>query len=119
MRGFRIELGEIEAALLAHAEVSGAAASVMNDRLVAHVVADRGVDDLRAFLATSLPAYMIPDFFVRLDAFPRTVSGKIDRKALPAPVIDDGAVEPPANQVEAVLRTIWSRVLGLPEPTSR
>ena len=117
VRGFRIELGEIEAALLKYSDISGAAASVHGgDRLVAHFVATQPLDarELRAFLARSLPAYMIPDFFVQLDAFPRTVSGKIDRKALPAPELDDGAVEPPANQVEVELCAIWSRLLGAP-----
>ena len=117
VRGFRIELGEIEAALLKHGDVTGAAASVFgSDRLVAHLTATRelAVPDLRAHLAKSLPAYMIPDFFVQLDAFPRTVSGKIDRKALPAPQLDDGIVEPPANQVETQLRAIWSQLLGFP-----
>ena len=117
VRGFRIELGEIEAALLQHGDVTGAAASVFGgDRLVAHVVANRelAATELRAHLAQTLPAYMIPDFFVQLDAFPRTVSGKIDRKALPAPTLADGVVEPAANQVEAQLVAIWSRVLAVP-----
>ena len=118
VRGFRIELGEVEAALERHADISAAAAGVMgSDRLVAHFVAARAIDkaELRAHLATSLPAYMIPDFFVQLDAFPRTVSGKIDRKSLPAPKLELGDVEPPANQIETELRAIWGRVLGIPE----
>ena len=119
VRGFRIELGEIEAALEKHPDIAGgAAASVLGrDRLVAHYVATRSLDagELRAHLAQSLPAYMIPDFFVQLDAFPRTVSGKIDRKALPAPKLDAGDVVPPANPIETELRAIWSRVLAIPE----
>nr|HEX4313402.1 amino acid adenylation domain-containing protein [Kofleriaceae bacterium] len=119
VRGFRVELGEIEAAVLRHAEVSGAAASVVaGDRLVCHVVASRSLDaaELRELLARSLPAYMIPDVFVQLDAFPRTVSGKIDRKALPPPVLGDGAAtaEPPANRVESELRAVWAALLALP-----
>ena len=117
VRGFRIELGEIEAALLKHPEVSGAAASVLGgDRIVGHFVASQRLDarELRTFLARSLPGYMIPDFFVQLDAFPRTVSGKIDRKSLPAPKLADDVVEAPANQVEVELCAIWSRLLGMP-----
>ncbi len=118
LRGFRVELGEIEAAMLAHADVSGAAASVLpGERLACHFTGDRAIEahELRELLARALPAYMIPDVFVQLDAFPRTVSGKIDRRALPAPVLAnaDAAIEPPANQVEAELRAIWSRVLGV------
>ncbi len=119
VRGFRIELGEIEAALEKHAELTGAAASVMNDRLVAHFVAaaSRSVaaTELRAFLSATLPAYMIPDAFVQLPAFPRNVSGKIDRKALPAPTLDTGDVEAPATQIEREVRAIWGALLALPE----
>jgi tyrocidine synthetase-3 len=118
LRGFRIELGEIEAALEKHPDVSGAAASVLpGDRLCAHLTAKRQLDpaELRAHLAQTLPSYMIPDFFVQLEAFPRTVSGKIDRKSLPAPQVDEAQVEQPANQVEAELRAIWAVVLRLAE----
>ncbi|HUJ60961.1 MAG TPA: amino acid adenylation domain-containing protein, partial [Kofleriaceae bacterium] len=117
LRGFRIELGEIEAALQRHPDVSGAAATVhAGARLVAHLVASRPVaaSELRAFLAASLPAYMVPDFFVQLDAFPTTVSGKIDRKALPPPRLEGGDIEPPKNQVEHQLRAIWAQLLALP-----
>ncbi|HEY1552228.1 MAG TPA: amino acid adenylation domain-containing protein, partial [Kofleriaceae bacterium] len=117
VRGFRIELGEIEAALEKHAELAGAAASVMNDRLVAHFVASRSIDasELRAFLGATLPAYMVPEAFVQMSAFPRNVSGKIDRKALPAPVLETGNVEAPANQIEREVRAIWRALLALPE----
>jgi tyrocidine synthetase-3 len=116
VRGFRIELGEIEAALEKHADVSGAAASVLGrERLVAHFVASRPLDaaELRGHLGRSLPAYMVPDFFVQLDAFPRTVSGKIDRKSLPPPQLEAGEIELPANQIESELRALWGRVLGV------
>ncbi len=119
LRGFRIELGEIEAALLRYPEISGAAASIVgspNARLICHLVANRRIEpgELRAFLGRSLPTYMVPDVFIQLDAFPRTVSGKIDRRALPAPTFAETIVEAPANQVETELRAIWSRILGLP-----
>src|SRR6201747_321091 len=85
IRGFRIEPGEIEAALLGHPEVAEAAAVPREDepghgRLVAYLVAPAGTDlpttaDLRAFLAQTLPDYMVPSAFVGLDALPLSSSG--------------------------------------------
>ncbi|MBW8480960.1 non-ribosomal peptide synthetase [Actinomadura parmotrematis] len=94
LRGLRIEPGEIEAALRALPEVADAAVLVRHDRpgsgrLTAYVVAagEGGADTgaLRTALAAVLPAHMIPDDFVGLPEFPLTSSGKLDRKALPAP----------------------------------
>ncbi|MBW8853152.1 MAG: amino acid adenylation domain-containing protein, partial [Bradyrhizobium sp.] len=91
VRGFRIEPGEIEAALARHPAVAQAAVVVMGDgvarRLVAFLVA-RGetpipdAADLRAFLGSTLPDYMMPSVFVEIGALPLTPSGKVDRRAL-------------------------------------
>ncbi len=129
LRGFRIELGEIEATLLAHAAVreavviphADAAVNGGAPRLLAYLVARDDaplptVDDLRAFLADRLPDYMIPAGFVSLPALPLTGSGKVDRRALPAPE-EGGALSlgaafaPPASHVEATLAGIWAGVL--------
>src|SRR4029078_4066594 len=70
--------------------------------------------ELQGFLATRLPGYMIPSAFVVLDELPRTASGKIDRKALPAPAGDDyqrAAYVAPATPTEQRVAAIWGEVL--------
>lgn len=123
IRGFRVELGEIEGRLAEHQAVREAAVLALDQgsgkRLVAYVAADSDeqlAGSLRAHLSTCLPDYMVPAIFVRLDAFPLTRNGKLDRKALPAP--DDAsyaraAYEPPQGETETVLASIWAEMLGM------
>src|SRR6185295_508204 len=122
IRGFRIELGEIEARLSEHPGVRGAVVLVREDapgekRLVAYVAAEAlDVEALRAHLSARVPAYMVPAAYVRLDALPLTSSGKVDRKALPAPEGDafaTRAYEAPVGEIEAALSDIWSELLGV------
>ncbi len=118
IRGFRIELGEIEAALATHPDVRQAALDVRDDsgvrRLVGYVVAPAELTsgDLRTFLATRLPAHLVPAAFVVLDRMPVTVNGKIDRAALPAPVIE-GTGRAPRTPAERVLCETVAEVLGV------
>ena len=134
IRGFRVEPGEVEALLGQHAaiveavvvvrqnEQDGASSTLGADkRLVAYFVpaADREptTQELRAFLKQQLPDYMVPSALVRLDAFPLTPNGKIDRAALPAPdwtrrdVVE--AYVAPRTAVEESIARIWADVLGL------
>ncbi|HEU5111214.1 MAG TPA: amino acid adenylation domain-containing protein, partial [Micromonosporaceae bacterium] len=88
IRGHRVEPGEVEAALLRHPEVSAAAVVARqttggHKQLVAYVVSTAG--DLAPWLRKILPDYLVPSVFVDLDAIPLTPSGKVDRRALPAP----------------------------------
>ncbi|MGW7155526.1 amino acid adenylation domain-containing protein, partial [Streptomyces sp. NPDC054887] len=112
VRGYRIELGEIRAALVAHPQVSDATVVVSDDqRLIAYVV---GVaDDLAAWLAGSLPEYMVPSVFVELDAIPLTANGKTDRRALPDPEASEDSYVAPRNPVEERIAAVWRQVLGL------
>jgi amino acid adenylation domain-containing protein len=135
IRGFRIELGEIEAVLAEHPAVHEAVVVARGDalprprdgggdapgqrRLVAYyVAAGDGADaeGLRAHLAERLPGYMVPSAYVRLERFPVNSTGKLDRKALPAP--DAGAFarrawEAPVGATEEALAGIWAELLGV------
>ncbi|TRV43485.1 MAG: amino acid adenylation domain-containing protein [Microcystis panniformis Mp_MB_F_20051200_S9] len=124
IRGFRIELGEIETILNQHPQVKEAIIIAREDqpgvkRLCAYVIASQNltVSQLRLFLQEKLPQYMVPAFFVLLDAFPLTPNGKIDRRALPQPALeleDEAAINfSPGTETERILAAIWQRVLGL------
>jgi amino acid adenylation domain-containing protein len=118
LRGYRIELGEIESVLRSHPDVHDAAAIVAGDgsdrRLVAYVAGER-LDEARAreHLRRVLPEYMVPSQFVVLPRLPLTQAGKIDRRALPAPVERAATPDAPAcDEVEAQLCRAWCEVLG-------
>jgi amino acid adenylation domain-containing protein len=123
VRGFRIELGEIEARLQEHPGVRDAVVLAREDtpgdtRLVAYVVGDEsaGAEALRAHLGQALPAYMVPAAYVRLEEWPLTAHGKLDRKALPAPEGDAYAArayEAPVGPAEQALAEVWTEVLGI------
>ncbi|WP_133258288.1 non-ribosomal peptide synthetase, partial [Streptomyces sp. V2] len=119
VRGHRIELGEIEAALTRCEGVAQAAVLAREDqpgikRLVAYLVADAPVDEVRAHLAATLPEYMIPAAFVPLEALPLNANGKLDRKALPAPDLStDQEYAAPRTPVEKTLAAVWRDVLGV------
>ncbi len=128
IRGFRVELEEIEAVLARHPAVREAVVTAPEEangvrRLVAYFTAEEAAPpapvELRTFLAAALPDFMIPSAFVLLDEMPLLASGKVDRRALPAP---DHALlrrssehQPPRTAVERVLAGIWQQVLGVPE----
>ncbi|MET4143126.1 amino acid adenylation domain-containing protein, partial [Pedobacter sp. UYP1] len=123
IRGYRIELGEIENALYSYAEVDGAVVisrpAVGGEKeLVAYVTAKKNLDimDLRAYLSTSLPIYMLPASFVQLESLPLTSNGKVDKKLLMSTVagrLNSGtAYIAPGNEIEEKLVLIWQEVLG-------
>ncbi|WP_460726981.1 non-ribosomal peptide synthetase, partial [Nocardia heshunensis] len=132
LRGLRIELGEIEAALTAHKSIAQAVVVLRSDdrtgdALVAYVVPanspttepvalDAGaldIEALRAHLDGLLPSYMVPTAFVVLDAFPLNASGKLDRRALPAPVFEAKVFRAPSTPIEEIVAGIFSDVLGV------
>ncbi|MGW6455279.1 amino acid adenylation domain-containing protein [Streptomyces sp. NPDC055078] len=119
IRGFRIEPGEVEAALTALAGITAAAVVVREDtpgvrRLVGYVTGSADPVSVRERLAASLPDYMVPAAVVVLEGLPTNVNGKLDRAALPAPVLGgrEGSRAPEGEREEALCR-IFAEVLGL------
>ncbi|WP_273937932.1 non-ribosomal peptide synthetase [Kutzneria chonburiensis] len=119
IRGFRIELGEIEATLAAYPGVGNVAVVAREDRpghkmLVAYVVPASGAEvnavALRRHAADTMPEHYVPAAFVVLDKIPLTANGKLDRKALPEPVLAGGDAQP-ASQREMVLSGLFADVL--------
>ncbi len=126
IRGFRIELGEIEAALSQHSRVRETVVVVHDDsvdsqRIVAYVVPQKAqtpvITELRSFLESKLPIYMIPGAFVILEALPLTPNGKVDRKALPAPDTArpqlEAIYQSPQTEVEQAIADIWQKILNV------
>jgi acyl carrier protein len=125
IRGVRVELVEIENLLRRHELIRDVVVVAREDTdgnkfLCAYVVLDQPVEtvELKSFLSDLLPESMVPSAFVVMDALPRTFSGKVDRKLLPAPGharSSSRSFLAPRTPVETELAAIWSNVLGIPE----
>ena len=125
IRGFRIELGEIEAMLLQQPGIREAVVMARLEaggtpQLVGYVKAEAReqleIPELRRRLQDVLPEYMIPSFFVVLDALPQTPNGKVDRRALPAPDVSEQNAPhyvSPRTPTEEILTGIWADVLNV------
>ncbi|WP_122516825.1 non-ribosomal peptide synthetase, partial [Pseudomonas viridiflava] len=124
IRGVRIELGEIEAQLSQLPGIEEALVVAREDepgqpRLVGYFteqadVATLNVGELRTALLAVLPGYMVPSALVRLDAWPLTANGKVDRRALPGPdrdALNTGEYQAPQGELEIALAAIWSELL--------
>ncbi|HEX8905315.1 MAG TPA: non-ribosomal peptide synthetase, partial [Longimicrobiaceae bacterium] len=119
IRGMRIEPGEVEGALAACPGVRQARVVVREDhpgdrRLVAYVAGEAGAEAMRAHLRGSVPEYMVPAAFVRVDRLPLTPNGKLDRAALPAPeYAAEERYVAPGSPEEEMLAAVWAEVLGV------
>jgi amino acid adenylation domain-containing protein len=123
IRGFRVEVGEVEAVLAQHAGVRECVVVAREDdrgstRLIAYVVGNNGdlqTAELRDYLKQRLSEYMLPSAIVRLDAFPLTPNGKLDRKALPVPdgadSETDGPYVAPRSELEGLIADVWREAL--------
>jgi acyl carrier protein len=126
VRGFRIEPEEIETVLSQHARVAQAAVTSVPDekgdgRLAAYLVpvdgTDLSIDELREFLATRLPEYMVPAVYVQVDDLPRGPGGKVDRRALTemegVRLTLERAYVAPRDPLEAEIAEMWSEILAV------
>ncbi len=124
IRGFRIELGEIESAFAQYPTTRENVVIVREDtpgdkRLIAYIIrqenTETDISELRLFLKSKIPDYMVPSFFVFISQFPLTPNGKIDRKALPPPEDSqqdsDRIFVEPQTEMEKKLAQIWCDVL--------
>tara|TARA_R110001606_G_scaffold395664_2_gene568556 strand:- start:186237 stop:190139 length:3903 start_codon:yes stop_codon:yes gene_type:complete len=125
VRGFRIETGEVETILAEHDTVKQCVVTTWPDEngehtLIAYLLAEFGsninASELREYLKTKLPDYMIPSKFILLDGLPLTPNGKVDRKALPDPDLSSvlsNNIEyvEPRNDFERSLVSVWAAVL--------
>ncbi|MFI5910641.1 amino acid adenylation domain-containing protein [Dactylosporangium sp. NPDC051541] len=114
IRGFRIEPGEVEAALAEHPAVRQVVVIARDSRLIAYVVAAAAGADLREWAAARLPDHLVPAAFVELDRIPVTIAGKVDRKALPEPVLERRTARP-ATVGQELFATLFAELLGLDE----
>ena len=116
LRGFRVEPQEIEARLLALDGIAQAAVLVRDAQLIGYYTAHVELDEhaVKTALAAELPEYMVPALLVRLDAMPLSPSGKLDRRALPAPVWQTREHVEPETALQQQIAAIWREVLGLP-----
>ena len=129
VRGHRIELGEIETILSRHEAIREAVIVVREDmpgdkRLVAYLLPQPGHQPsnatMREYLLSQLPEYMVPANFIWLETFPLTPNKKVDRKALPAPMLvslagDTVNTTIAQNNIEQTLIEMWQKVLQIPQ----
>ena len=122
IRGFRIELGEIEAAMVGHPTIRQACVTTQadeagNKRLAAYYVTADSIllqpRELRDFLSSKLPDYMLPAIYTPLSALPLNINGKVDRAALPMIEANQPQVgsHEPASNLEQQITEVWKQVL--------
>ncbi|WP_121605185.1 non-ribosomal peptide synthetase [Virgibacillus sp. Bac332] len=122
VRGHRVELGEIESVLTLHKNIDDAKVVDFKNNhgdtyLCAYIVASENIAPslIKEYISTKLPDYMIPPFIVQLEGIPLNVNGKTDKAALPKPSEEHKLTktyEPPKNNLEETLITIWNDVLN-------
>jgi amino acid adenylation domain-containing protein len=121
IRGYRVEVGEIEAALTEHPGVADAAVTVREDgeerSLVAYLVAGPERPDaaeLRRWLRSKVPSYLVPAVFHEIDVIPVNSHGKVDRSRLPDVTVTVlGDYLPPRTDNERAVAALWSDLLGV------
>ncbi|MEN3615293.1 amino acid adenylation domain-containing protein, partial [Plantactinospora sp. ZYX-F-223] len=118
IRGQRVELGEVESQLRALPEVTDAVVTVVRDadgrdRLAGYLIGPADHGQVRGELSRVLPEHMVPSVFVTLDALPLTANGKLDRAALPVPVVAGTGGRSGRGPVEEIIAGVFADVLGI------
>jgi amino acid adenylation domain-containing protein len=119
IRGYRIEPGEIQSRLEQHPQVSQAVVTVRSiegeEALVAYVTGDPALQPvaLKEYLALHLPSYMVPAWWMMLEAFPVNANGKVDKKKLPLPLATQQPSAPvePVTPLQCTLVELWKKVI--------
>lgn len=123
IRGYRVEIGEIEAQILKHKLIKEVAVVVKDNKadtkeLCAYIVHNEklSVNEIRDYLTSILPNYMIPSYFISMEKIPLTPNGKVDVKALPtldSITSNEGEYKAPRNEAEERMVLIWEEILGV------
>ena len=115
LNGYRIELGEIQSVLLTHPAIKDVYVTLItldeHKFLCGYYVSESELEDLSGFLKKTLPSYMIPSYFIRLNKLPLTINGKIDKSALPLPKKSHSKYVKPQNKLEETLQQIFTELL--------
>ena len=115
LNGYRIELGEIQSVLLTHPAIKDVYVTLItldeHKFLCSYYVSESELEDLSGFLKKTLPSYMIPSYFIRLNKLPLTINGKIDKSALPLPKKSHSKYVKPQNKLEETLQQIFTELL--------
>ncbi len=121
IRGFRVELNEINSRIAQYPDIKECTTVVHNinneKTICAYYVSDKNIDvnDLKTYLKNTLPIYMIPTYFMKLDKLPLTINGKIDKKLLPTDfknIKRSSNIEKPTNEIETILLDIFKKILN-------
>ena len=117
LRGFRIELSEIDSKILNFPGIKESVTIINNKNICSYIVTEKNtsVDNLRKYLGTVLPSFMIPNFITELDSLPLNVNGKVDKKRLPLPTLDEESREivPARNDLDRIIIDELKEILDI------
>lgn len=115
INGYRIELSEIDCAINNYPLINKSLSVLYNNSIISYYISDEDIliNDIKTYLKDKLPFYMIPSFYIRLESFPLTVNGKIDKKRLPSPILNSNkGYTPPSSNTEKILHRIWCELFN-------
>lgn len=121
IRGHRIEPGEIQNQLIAHPSIREAAVTVVDQQgekalsayITLHARQQLNRTEINAYMREKVPGFMVPQYVMFLDEFPHTTSGKVDKRALPSPILKACEIVAPNGTIEVWMHGVWAEVLAL------